>query len=61
MGAWSYIEPRLREIAPRPDIIRYIGRPERASTASGYQNVHSYEQQQIIAAAMKQRARETQA
>lgn len=61
MGAWSYIEPRLRAIAPRPDIIRYIGRPERASTASGYQNVHSYEQQQIIAAAMKQRARETQA
>jgi 2-oxoglutarate dehydrogenase E1 component len=53
MGAWTYIEPRIRAIAPEKTIIRYIGRPERASTASGYQNTHKNEQQQIINLALK--------
>jgi 2-oxoglutarate dehydrogenase E1 component len=53
MGAWTYIEPRIRAIASEGIIIRYIGRPERASTASGYQNTHKNEQQQIIDLALK--------
>ncbi|MEK8127811.1 2-oxoglutarate dehydrogenase E1 component [Paenibacillus filicis] len=53
MGAWSYMEPRIRAIAPEGvKTIRYVGRPERASTASGYQNVHSYEQQRILSLAL---------
>jgi 2-oxoglutarate dehydrogenase E1 component len=33
--------------------VRYIGRPERSSTASGYQNIHKYEQAQMIENALK--------
>jgi 2-oxoglutarate dehydrogenase E1 component len=53
MGAWAYIEPRLRMIASEGIEVHYIGRPERASTASGYQNIHKYEQAQMIENALK--------
>jgi 2-oxoglutarate dehydrogenase E1 component len=52
MGAWTFMEPRIRELAPEGSIVRYVGRRERSSTASGYQNVHSFEQRQLIANAM---------
>ncbi|WP_159887422.1 2-oxoglutarate dehydrogenase E1 component [Paenibacillus puerhi] len=53
MGAWSYMEPRIRAIAPEGvRAVRYVGRPERSSPASGYQNVHSYEQQRILSVAL---------
>lgn len=52
MGGWSFMEPRIREIAPEGAIVRYVGRRERSSTASGYQNVHSFEQRQLLANAM---------
>ncbi|TMV46934.1 2-oxoglutarate dehydrogenase E1 component [Paenibacillus mesophilus] len=52
MGAWSFMEPRIRELAPEGVIVRYVGRRERSSTASGYQNVHSFEQRQLLANAM---------
>lgn len=48
MGGWSYMEPRIRGIAPNGAEVRYCGRPERSSPASGYQDVHQYEQQTII-------------
>ncbi len=54
MGAWSYIEPRLRNVVPQGAEIRYAGRPDRSSPASGYQQVHSLEQQRIIQSALKQ-------
>lgn len=54
MGAWTYMEPRLREVAPEGTTVRYEGRPEHASPSSGYQLVHSMEQQQIITSALKQ-------
>ncbi|MBD2846086.1 2-oxoglutarate dehydrogenase E1 component [Paenibacillus sp. IB182496] len=54
MGAWRYAEPRLRAIAPKRASVSYIGRPERSSTASGYQYVHAYEQQRILSQALKQ-------
>ncbi|WP_379128185.1 2-oxoglutarate dehydrogenase E1 component [Paenibacillus sp. sgz500958] len=53
MGAWSYTEPRLRAIAPSGTSVEYIGRPERSSPASGYADVHSYEQRRIIMEALK--------
>ncbi|GFN30872.1 2-oxoglutarate dehydrogenase E1 component [Paenibacillus xylaniclasticus] len=55
MGAWSYIEPRLRAVAAKGTTVSYIGRPERSSPASGFQHVHAYEQQQIIASTFSQR------
>jgi 2-oxoglutarate dehydrogenase E1 component len=48
MGAWSYVAPRLRASAGNAMIIRYIGRPERASPAEGYLLGHNEEQRRII-------------
>ncbi|QGQ94710.1 2-oxoglutarate dehydrogenase E1 component [Paenibacillus psychroresistens] len=53
MGAWTYIEPRMRMLATNGITVHYIGRPGRASTASGYQNIHKYEQAQMIETALK--------
>jgi 2-oxoglutarate dehydrogenase E1 component len=48
MGAWSYVAPRLRASAGNALIIRYIGRPERASPAEGYLSSHNEEQARIV-------------
>ncbi|MFC5530936.1 2-oxoglutarate dehydrogenase E1 component [Cohnella yongneupensis] len=48
MGAWSFMEPRIREVAPAEATVSYIGRPERSSPASGFQQVHVLEQQYIL-------------
>ena len=48
MGAWSYVAPRLRASAGNALIIRYIGRPERASPAEGYATSHAVEQARIV-------------
>ena len=53
MGGWSYAEPRLRAIAPQNAKVQYIGRPERSSPASGYADVHSFEQRRIVTEALK--------
>jgi len=53
MGAWSYVEPRLRELVGNDLPIRYIGRPERASPAEGSAAQHASEQAAIVAAAFK--------
>lgn len=55
MGGWSYMEPRIREIAPKGTEVCYSGRPERSSPASGYQDVHLYEQQTIISFALNRK------
>jgi 2-oxoglutarate dehydrogenase E1 component len=49
MGAWSYVSPRLRVSTGNAMIVRYIGRPERASPAEGYSSAHKAEQDRIIA------------
>lgn len=51
-GSWFYMEPRLRALAPAKVEVRYIGRQERSSTASGHQEVHAAEQQSIISSAL---------
>ena len=48
MGAWSYVAPRLRVAAGNALVIRYIGRPERASPAEGYPKAHADEQGRIV-------------
>jgi 2-oxoglutarate dehydrogenase E1 component len=50
MGAWSFVEPRLREVLvklERPLPIHYVGRPERASPAEGSPERHAAEQARI--------------
>ncbi|GGN90007.1 2-oxoglutarate dehydrogenase E1 component [Saccharibacillus kuerlensis] len=54
MGAWRYIEPNIREVLPKGIEVTYTGRPERSSPASGYQHVHTFEQQKIIQTALGQ-------
>ena len=36
MGAWSFIEPRLRELLPDGSVLTYQGRDEAASPATGH-------------------------
>ncbi|MBI4410701.1 MAG: 2-oxoglutarate dehydrogenase E1 component [Gemmatimonadetes bacterium] len=51
MGAWRFVEPRLRAIAGERVGVGYIGRPERASPAEGYASRHEREQTRIVRAA----------
>ena len=48
MGAWTYVSPRLRVSTGNAMIVRYIGRPERASPAEGYASAHKSEQERIV-------------
>ena len=51
MGAWGYIAPRLAALLPDDVPLRYVGRPERASTAEGSADLHAAEQARIVEAA----------
>ncbi len=54
MGAWTYVEPKLRELAlPGGLDLRYAGRPERASPAEGYPAAHVAEQSRIVTEALQ--------
>jgi 2-oxoglutarate dehydrogenase E1 component len=48
MGAWTYVQPRLRASIGTITTLRYIGRPERSSPAEGYQSNHNAEQGRIV-------------
>ncbi len=52
MGAWSYAAPRLVALLQSGQVLRYAGRPERASPAEGYPNAHAAEQARIVAEAL---------
>ncbi|KKI90192.1 2-oxoglutarate dehydrogenase [Bacillus sp. SA1-12] len=54
MGAWLYIDPRLREIAPQGVPVRYIGRRRRQSPAEGDPNIHKKDQERIVTEALTQ-------
>ncbi|WP_100331212.1 2-oxoglutarate dehydrogenase E1 component [Bacillus xiapuensis] len=48
MGAWTYIDPRLRDVAPEGVRVRYIGRRRRSSPSAGDTVVHKKEQERIL-------------
>ena len=55
MGAWGYMEPRLRDLLTQLDRavpVRYVGRPERASPAEGSLDQHNVEQARIVREAL---------
>jgi 2-oxoglutarate dehydrogenase E1 component len=56
MGAWTYVSPRLRAVAGTTIPVTYIGRPDRASPAEGYQASHQREQSRIIDEVLEHRA-----
>jgi 2-oxoglutarate dehydrogenase E1 component len=53
MGAWTYMQPRLRALLGAHADLAYVGRPERASPAEGYASDHEVEQARIVAAAAR--------
>jgi 2-oxoglutarate dehydrogenase E1 component len=53
MGAWTYMESRLRGLIEERLPVRYIGRPERSSPAEGSLDLHQEEQARIVAAAFE--------
>jgi len=52
MGAWTFVEPRLRRLLPERMTLRYVGRPDRASPAEGYTYAHTIEQERIVGEAL---------
>jgi 2-oxoglutarate dehydrogenase E1 component len=52
MGAWTFVAPRLRALLPTSATLGYVGRPERASPAEGYEATHKAEQARIVAEAL---------
>ncbi len=52
MGAWTYAAPRLGVATGTARYPRYVGRPERASPAEGYEAAHKIEQARIVGEAV---------
>ena len=52
MGAWSYAAPKVVSLLQSGQVLRYSGRPERASPAEGYPMAHAAEQARIVAEAL---------
>jgi 2-oxoglutarate dehydrogenase E1 component len=53
MGAWTYVESKLRELGGSRVEVTYVGRPERASPAEGYPAAHLAEQNRLIREALQ--------
>jgi 2-oxoglutarate dehydrogenase E1 component len=52
MGAWTYVQPRLRASIGTVTTLKYVGRPERSSPAEGYAKMHDVEQKRIVGDAL---------
>lgn len=55
-GAWSFIEPQLREILPSTAQLQYAGPLASASTAPGYHAAHAARQAALISSAFAEYA-----
>jgi 2-oxoglutarate dehydrogenase E1 component len=53
MGAWRFVETRLRDLLPSGVELRYIGRPEMASPSEGWSDAHAAEQRRIVGAVLE--------
>ncbi|MCA1687184.1 MAG: hypothetical protein LC714_00965 [Actinobacteria bacterium] len=51
MGAWTFVEPRLRELTGEEIPITYIGKPSRPSPAQGSARFHREEHAGIVRSA----------
>lgn len=52
MGAWSFVEPLLRDLLPDTCVLSYQGRAEAASPATGSVGQHEVEEQAFVARAL---------
>ncbi|MBO1005346.1 2-oxoglutarate dehydrogenase E1 component [Pseudogracilibacillus auburnensis] len=53
MGSWRFVLEYLRDLAKDGQEIRYIGRPERASTSVGEPNIHKVIQKKVVTEAIR--------
>jgi 2-oxoglutarate dehydrogenase E1 component len=53
MGAWTFMEPRLREMTDGEVPIHYIGKPARPSPAQGSARFHKEEHAEIVRTAFE--------
>ncbi len=52
MGAWSFIRPRLEALLTEGQILRYVGRSQSASPATGSYTIHQLEQKRLLSEAL---------
>ena len=57
MGAWFYVQERLRGCLPEGGTLRYVGRRESASPATGSYRVHEEEESELVQEAFARRPR----
>jgi 2-oxoglutarate dehydrogenase complex dehydrogenase (E1) component-like enzyme len=55
MGAWRFVEERLRPLVGEERSLRYVGRPRSASPASGSHQRHLAEQEWLVGCAFEAR------
>ncbi len=56
-GAWAFVQERLKRVLPAAAALRYIGRPESASPATGSFKIHEREEAEFVQEAFARRAR----
>ena len=52
MGAWTFMEGKFEDLVPGGDRLRYVGRAESASPATGNYSVHMQEQEKLVREAL---------
>jgi 2-oxoglutarate dehydrogenase E1 component len=52
MGGWTFMEGKFEDLIPRGDLLRYVGRAESASPATGNYSVHVKEQEKLVREAL---------
>jgi 2-oxoglutarate dehydrogenase E1 component len=53
MGAWRFVESRLRDLLGPNLELRYVGRPAMASPSEGWSDAHAAEQRRIVEAVLE--------
>ncbi|HXT61400.1 MAG TPA: multifunctional oxoglutarate decarboxylase/oxoglutarate dehydrogenase thiamine pyrophosphate-binding subunit/dihydrolipoyllysine-residue succinyltransferase subunit [Pyrinomonadaceae bacterium] len=52
MGGWTFMEGKFEDLVPGGDELRYVGRAESASPATGNYSVHMQEQEKLVREAL---------
>src|SRR5439155_23174332 len=52
-GAWRFMDVRLRAILPENRVLKYYGRDEAASPATGWHKLHEVEEAELLAHALE--------
>jgi 2-oxoglutarate dehydrogenase E1 component len=53
MGAWRFVQCRLRDVVGADLDLQYVGRPAMASPAEGWSDAHAAEQRRIVTAILE--------